>query len=149
MRAALRKGAKVNAKDPATGDTALFAAAADNRDARVVSALIKAGASVNVKDDGGMTPLMVAGKPDIARALIKAGADVNATDKQGWTPLIYAVSKAALDKTATPVVAVLVKAGANVGMKDKDGDTALSVARKAKAARLVALLARARKPARR
>ncbi len=149
VRAALRNGSKVDAKDPSTGDTALFAAAADNRDARVVSVLIKAGANVNVKDAGGMTALMVAGKADIAKALIKAGADVNAADNQGWTPLIYAVSKATMDKSLTPVVGVLVKAGAKIEMKDKDGDTAVSLAKKAKATRLVALLARARKPARR
>ena len=118
MRKALREGASVNSKDPSTGDTALFAAAADDADAKVVV------------------------------DLVKAGADVNAADASGWTPLIWVVSKAtAMDKGLWRAVEVLVKSGAKVGAKNKDGDSALSLAKKAKASRIVTILERGAKSA--
>ena len=58
----------------------------------LVSALVKAGAKVNARDNrGGWTPLHLAAQtgktPGVVTALIKAGADPGAKDKKGRTPL--------------------------------------------------------------
>ena len=140
VKAALADGAPVDARDPATGDTALFASCADNSNARVVAFLLKRGAKPNAHDAAGETPLMLAAKPDIVRALLKAGAAVDAVDANGWTPLIWAASRAALDKHFVAVARVLLKAGADPSAKNKDGESALSLARKSGPSPLAKLL---------
>ena len=51
---------------------------------------IDAGSDLNVKDQYGSTPLIIAttfGKTDIAKTLINAGADLHITNNDGSTPL--------------------------------------------------------------
>jgi hypothetical protein len=61
--------------------------------------LISAGADVNVKDDNGKTPLILAanqGQGECVYPLIAANADLNAQDQAGQTALMVA---AGLDRT--------------------------------------------------
>ena len=54
-----------------------------------VTKLIYEGADVNIKDEYGVTPLMIASMckyEDKVNELLKAGADVNSKDKYGGTP---------------------------------------------------------------
>jgi|GEM_PF-3541444 len=72
------------------GVTPLKVAAAHNF--FVLEALIKRGADVNAKSNGGSTPLMAAiGSASAMKLLIAHGADVNAKDNDGWTPLELAL----------------------------------------------------------
>ena len=51
---------------------------------------IDAGTDINVKDQYGSTPLIIAitfGKTDMAKTLINAGADLHITNNDGSTPL--------------------------------------------------------------
>ena len=71
---------------------------------------IDAGSDLNVKDQYGSTPLIIAttfGKTDIAKTLINAGADLHITNNDGSTPLHVAsffcrtnIVKALLEKGA-------------------------------------------------
>ena len=104
----VKKGADVNARDN-YGRSALVEALTTENDItlKAFQALIDAGADVNVRIDGGLTPLMLAadGSPDIIRLLIAAGADVNASDSKGRTVLQRA-------KNDPENREILVKAGA-------------------------------------
>jgi len=63
--------------------------AAERDNLAIVTALLDAGADVNMKRYDGYTPLHLAamrGKSNIIRALIAKGADVNATDQHMNTP---------------------------------------------------------------
>jgi ankyrin repeat protein len=78
VKALLRKGADVNAKDGA-GRTALMFAVI-NMHRETVKALLDCGADVNAGANDGGTALMFAascGDADIVRALLKEGADVD------------------------------------------------------------------------
>lgn len=62
-----------------------------------IEALVKAGASVNCKDEqGGFTPMHLAadaGQCEALEALLKAGASLDPRSAQGWTPLGLATLK--------------------------------------------------------
>ena len=78
--------------------------AAQGETPALVSALVKAGAKVNARDErGGWTPLHLAawfGKtPAVVAALVDAGANLGARDKKGKTPWDYAEQNAALKNT--------------------------------------------------
>lgn len=92
VKALLRKGADVNAKD-STGRTALMFAVINLHD-ETVRVLLEHGADVNLRADDGATPLMLAascGDPEIVRALLKRGADLNGSFVQtGKTALMLA-----------------------------------------------------------
>jgi len=91
VRALLAAGAKVEAKEPRFGQTAVHWAAAEGH-AEVVAELIRAGADFRIRLDSGFTPFLFAvreGRIEAARALLDAGVDVDETVE----PLPNAVRK--------------------------------------------------------
>ena len=122
---AIENGANVNARS-IVGETPLMAAAASNLNPEVITALVKAGADVNAREDElKMTPLMMAAQfntnPKVITALINAGASVNEKHDNGWTPLMWAAGF----NSNPEVVTIFVKTGANVNEKDDKGFTSL------------------------
>lgn len=72
------------------------------RDLSWLGFLIQKGARVDLKDNQGNTPLMLAarlGNIDAARLLISRGAQINAANGLGETPLIMAVQRRDLAMT--------------------------------------------------
>jgi len=94
-----------------------------------VLAAIKAGASLNERDNLGMTPLMWAAanntNPEVITALLKAGARLDDRNIVGMTPLMMA----AMNNTNPEVVMILLKAGANGKTKSLEGKTAFDYAK--------------------
>jgi ankyrin repeat protein len=107
-----------------TGDRnkALLEAAIKD-DVASIQSLLAAGADVNAKDNGAMTPLMRAahyGHTKSARLLISHGADINAQSTEGFTALILAAQYGYLE-----TVRLLLKSNADLRAKNKDGMNAL------------------------
>lgn len=105
--------------------------ACENGNMAMVRTLIEAGASPDVSDSNGVTPLMQALKKKsklIADYLINtAGANPNVSDAKGKTVLMYA-AEAGLDGIATTI---LKGEFSELDAKDDDGSTALHYAVKA------------------
>jgi ankyrin repeat protein len=86
----IEKGTDVNGQDQYGRSTLIEALTTENDiPLETYKALIDAGADVNIRIEGGLTPLMLTadGNVDILRLLIDAGADLNAVDDQGVTVL--------------------------------------------------------------
>ncbi|XP_031549468.1 uncharacterized protein LOC116287002 [Actinia tenebrosa] len=138
--AAIEAGVDVDFVDD--GKSALFYAVLGGN-YKIVEALIKAGANVNITNDDGKTPLsyyaaegdhreqfllenrMLIGleskdKSSVASILIKAGADVNRTDDEGKTALMHA-----LQNDNVRLAYELIDSGADVKAIDENGRTAL------------------------
>ena len=84
---------------------------------------IDAGSDLNVKDQYGSTPLIIAttfGKTDIAKTLINAGADLHITNNDGSTPLHIASFFCRTD-----IVKALLEKGADKTLKNNFGSTPL------------------------
>jgi len=84
---------------------------------------IDAGSDLNVKDQYGSTPLIIAttfGKTDIAKTLIHAGADLHITNNEGSTPLHVASFFCRTD-----IVKALLEKGADKTLKNNYGSTPL------------------------
>ena len=99
VTALLRHGAGGDAREAWRGQTASMWAAAEGH-AAVVAPLVAAGADVDVRSDGGFTPLAFAvraGHGDTVEALVKAGADVDLALPDGTSPLHLAVINAHYD----------------------------------------------------
>ena len=81
VKALLTYGADINRKEPRHGQTALmWAIGGHDQHSAVAQVLLEHGADVNVRSQGGFTPLMFAvrqGDEQSTRLLIKAGANVN------------------------------------------------------------------------
>lgn len=76
-------------------DRSLLFTAILREDRAVAHRLLDAGASADLRDDAGVTPLMVAamhGDLELVRALIGQVSDVTARDRAGHTALFYAVN---------------------------------------------------------
>ncbi len=90
------KGANVNATAKnATGFTALTGAITNNH-VEISKILVKRGASVNHRYEGGVSPLMEAsliGNVELVNFLLANGADPNAKTGDGKTPLTFAKEK--------------------------------------------------------
>jgi len=85
---------------------------------------INAGSDLNVKDQYGSTPLIIAttfGKTEVAKSLIEAGADMNITSNDGSTPLHTAAFFC-----RTEIVKALLAKGADKSLKNNYGSTALT-----------------------
>ena len=84
---------------------------------------INAGSDLNVKDQYGSTPLIIAttfGKAEVAKSLIEAGADMNITSNEGATPLHTAAFFC-----RTEIVKALLDKGADKTLKNNYGSTPL------------------------
>ena len=101
IQRALADSLEVNKVDFCAVST-LMLAAGSNKDAKVISLLLSAGASVNAKNRNGETPLIYAAEyntnPDVLRVLLSAGAGVNDRDALGRTALMHAASSTAIPR---------------------------------------------------
>jgi len=100
----------------------------------LIQKLLEAGADVNLRKEGDITPLcsaiyagyekstLSAERSQIISLLLSAGADPNVQDEDGATSLHVAVF-------SLPIVEILVDAGANPEIGDKNGLTALDWAK--------------------
>lgn len=116
----------INTRDITTGETALHIVVA-RRDLTWIRFLAAKGANPNVRDNKGVTPLVLAarlGFIDGVEALIKAGARVEESNATGETPLIFAVHNRNAE-----LVRVLLEAGANPDRADNSGRSARDYAR--------------------
>lgn len=99
----LKKGANPEIKDQYGWTALMYAAAATvavypetKPSTASLKALLAANAEINISDDRGNTPLMIAAidnKPEFVKLLLSKGANVNATNKKGATALSYAKAK--------------------------------------------------------
>ncbi len=99
-----RQGGFVYPRIPKGRLSALHFAARDGQLA-AVQALIYNGADLDIEDEEGSTPAILAilnGHYEIAAALLNAGADVNAQDKRGRTVLFMATDMHTLDANPRP-----------------------------------------------
>lgn len=122
----LELGANPNVKT-SRGDSALGRACACRDSERVVNALLKRGAKVNVADSTGDTPLIWAAyyaSTKNCRALLKAGAKPNATNDEGATALVLALAGAKHERAGLEVVPVLLAAGADPSLTAHSGPRA-------------------------
>jgi ankyrin repeat protein len=96
-------------------------------DAHLVQVMLTLGATVNVADDRGDTPLMwaaISHRLNSVRLLLDHRANVNAKTKHGYSSLEYA----ALFGRNSDLVRLLLEQGANANMQDENGETALDMA---------------------
>jgi ankyrin repeat protein len=104
-------------------DTPLWLAA-NNGSVGAMKSLIRAGADVHRRTEGGSTLLMTAaraGKPEAIRILLAEGIPIDAVHPtHGHTALMMAASE---DVRTTRA---LLRAGANVNVRDVEGGTAIT-----------------------
>lgn len=111
----------VNTRDITTGEAALHIVVA-RRDLSWLAFLIAKGANVNIRDNNGVTPLVLAVRLNFLEGvelLIAKGARVDEANSAGETPLITAVHNRNI-----PLMRLLLKAGANPDRADNSGRTA-------------------------
>jgi ankyrin repeat protein len=116
----------VNSRDISTGETGLHIAV-ERRDYLWVTFLLQQKANPNIRDNKGVTPLVLAsqlGFVEGVEALVKAGAQVDIPNSTGETPLI-----AAVHKHDVQVMRVLLRAGADPDRTDNSGRTARDYAK--------------------
>jgi ankyrin repeat protein len=121
----LDRGADVNAVNTGSGgngETALhYSTRSEANTPDIVRLLLSAGASVNVQDKSGTTPLMNAlNHRDIALMLLQSGANVSLRSDSGETALMYAAGR-----HLTGMIKILVERGADINAKNKHGWTPL------------------------
>lgn len=116
----------VDSRDITTGESALHIVV-ERRDVTWLNFLLGRGANPNIRDNKGVTPLVLAsqiGFVDGVEALIRKGAKVDIPDSTGETPLISAVHK---HDTAT--MRLLLRAGADPDRADSSGRSARDYAK--------------------
>ncbi|WP_295459108.1 ankyrin repeat domain-containing protein [uncultured Thiodictyon sp.] len=125
----VRAGIKLPAEDE--DGTPLLLSALKRGLTVIATIILDASVDVNVRDNLGLTPLLIAcGKPIagyqiIAEKLIAKGANVNARDGLGNTPLLLALTGGMLD-----IARLLILNGANVSARSRTGESPLSVVMK-------------------
>jgi ankyrin repeat protein len=125
----LKKGADVHCRDT-FGLTPIMRAALFNASARVIEALVDAGADVFEREPQyKSTALQLAANhnpnPQVIDALVAAGSDVHDVNYLGETALIMAVNSG----NDTKIVSALIKAGSDVNARDYQDRSALDYAR--------------------
>ncbi len=116
----------INTRDISSGEGALHIVTA-RRDLTWMQFLIARGANVNIRDNRGVTPLVVATNINFVEGvelLISSGARVDDTNNAGETPLITAVHNRNI-----PLVRLLLKAGADPDRADNSGRSAREYAK--------------------
>lgn len=111
----------INARDVSSGESALHVVVA-RRDATWLRFLLGKGATPNVTDKAGVTPLQLAsnlGWTDGVEILVGAGASIDETNVAGETPLI-----AAVHRRDVALVRALLEAGADPDRTDNSGRSA-------------------------
>ncbi|HVI42788.1 MAG TPA: ankyrin repeat domain-containing protein [Anaerovoracaceae bacterium] len=89
---------------------------------KVIDAILKLGADVNLSDRWKVSPLHYASSLRSVELLISHGADVNAQDNSGWTALHFAASR-----NDTEVARLLLEAGVDTTLKTTEGETAAEI----------------------
>ena len=90
--------------------------------------LLKKGASIDNKDNTGLTPFLRAsraGSTKAFRVLLKRGANLHDKEKTGKTALMLAAQYGRIE-----TVKLLLSKGVDINEKDNDGYTALQYAKK-------------------
>jgi uncharacterized protein len=111
----------VNTRDITTGEGALHIVVA-RRDLAWLQFLVAKGANVNIRDNKGVTPLVLAVRLNFLEGvefLLSKGARVDEANAAGETPLITAVHN-----RNVALMRLLLKAGANPDRADNSGRTA-------------------------
>ena len=125
IAALLAAGADPDLRD-ADRRSALQHAASNAADELSLAVLLEAGASHDIADGAGLTPLHAAarrrdGAPEIIAILLAAGASADAGDADGTTPLMWAARRA----PDSAIVEMLIEAADDPCVEDDAGRTAL------------------------
>jgi ankyrin repeat protein len=118
----------VDSRDITTGRSGLHIVV-ERRDITWLRFLLQKGANPNIRDNQGVTPLVLAAQAGFiegAQALIAAGAKVDVPNSTGETPLISAVHRHDVE-----MMRVLLKAGADPDRSDSSGRSARDYAKAA------------------
>ncbi len=110
-------------------------------DTHMTKALLEHRAKVNVQDNDGDTPLILAAAyecADTVKLLLSHGANVNARNSSGWTALLIAAAQG-----QTETVRLLLNHHADVSIKSENGVTALHLAKWERQADIVRMLKQA------
>ena len=111
----------VNTRDVTTGEGALHIVVA-RRDFAWLQFLVARGANVNLRDNKGVTPLVLAVRLNFLEGvefLLEKGARVDEANSAGETPLITAIHNRNVQ-----LMRLLLKAGANPDRADNSGRSA-------------------------
>jgi uncharacterized protein len=125
VRLLLERGADIDRSNK-FGARPLFVAATNAR-LGVISLLLKAGASLSVEADSGLTAFMEAARstPETVRVFLKHGVDVNVVSSKGFTALQCAAINGS---HGAAVIPLLLDAGADPTYRDSRGRTAKDLA---------------------
>jgi uncharacterized protein len=134
----------VNTRDISSGEGALHIVVA-RRDLAWLQFLVAKGANVNVRDNKGVTPLVLAVRLNFLEGvefLLSKGARVDEANSAGETPLITAVHN-----RNVALMRMLLKAGANPDRYDNSGRSARDYAALESNGNLIGEIQAAAKPA--
>ena len=97
----------------------------DPQNLKIITALIRKGSQVNLRDSGGVSPFLYAAMQDSEerlKLLIDSGAQIDSIDDEGNSALHYAAAVGAQKN-----ISFLIKHGLNVSAKNKKGETYLDI----------------------
>jgi uncharacterized protein len=146
VRALIREGADVNAKDETVQSAYLIATSAVGDDPRLLELTLDNGARVDDKDSFNGTGLIRAaerGHPRIVRRLLRAGIDRDHVNRLGWTALHEAIVLGDGGRAHAETVRALVEGGVDVDLVDSDGVRPLRLAEQRGHTRIAQILQRA------
>lgn len=106
--------------------SSLFLEAAASGQSKLIEIMLRHGADVNVTDEAGKTPLMLAvesGHKEIVELLIRQNAAIDMRDQHGHTALFRAAHVGNFD-----IASLLINAGSDVQIKSEYGNTPLILA---------------------